>query len=366
MGPIRIEDIHSGNATMHKRAATEMAEDRRKTALGVLPEWDLSDLYSGPESEPLVRDLAHLTSDAEAFRERCQGRLAGLPGAELGAAVETYERLQEKIGRIMSYASLVHAGNLTDPETGRFFQAMQERTNAISTTLLFFTLELNRLEDADLEVKLADPQLARYRPWLRDTRAFRPHQLSDELEKLLHEKYVVGRAAWVRLFDETIADLRFPFHGKDLTETEALDLLSDRDPEIRRETALTIGEVLGKNTRTFALITNTLAKDKEIEDRWRRFPRPISSRNLANFVEDEVVDALIAAVRASYPTLSHRYYRLKARWLGVDEPPFWDRNAPLPGDDDRAIPWDEAQTTVLSAYRAFSPELAAVGERFFK
>jgi oligoendopeptidase F len=330
-----------------------------------LPEWDLSDLYPGPESEPLVRDLTQLAGDAEAFRERCEGRLAELSGAELGAAVEIYERLQETIGRITSYASLVHAGNLTDPEIGRFYQTMQERTNAISTTLLFFTLELNRLEDADLEAKLADPQLARYRPWLRDARAFRPHQLSDELEKLLHEKYVAGRAAWVRLFDEMIADLRFPFHGKELTEAEALDLLSDRDPETRREAALIIGEVLGKNTRTFALITNTLAKDKEIEDRWRRFPRPISSRNLANFVEDEVVDALIVAVRESYPRLSHRYYKLKARWFGVEELPFWDRNAPLPEEDDRRISWSEAEETVLSAYSAFSPEMAAVGGRFF-
>jgi oligoendopeptidase F len=350
---------------MHKRAATELAQGRGKTALAALPEWDLSDLYPGPESEPLVRDLTRLTSDAEAFRERCEGRLAELSGAELGAAVEIYERLQETIGRITSYASLVHAGNLTDPEIGRFYQTMQERTNAISTTLLFFTLELNRLEDADLEAKLADLQLARYRPWLRDARAFRPHQLSDEIEKLLHEKYVAGRAAWVRLFDETIADLRFPFHGKELTEAEALDLLSDRDPETRREAALIIGEVLAKNTRTFALITNTLAKDKEIEDRWRRFPRPISSRNLANFVEDEVVDALIVAVRESYPRLSHRYYKLKARWFGVEELPFWDRNAPLPEEGDRRISWSEAEETVLSAYSAFSPEMAAVGGRFF-
>jgi oligoendopeptidase F len=350
---------------MHKRAATELAEGQRSMALGALPEWDLSDLYPGRESEALVRDLAQLTSDAEAFRVRYQGRLADLSGAELGAAVEIYERLQEKIGRITSYASLVHAGNLTDPETGRFYQTMQERTNAISTTLLFFTLELNRLEDSHLEAKLADPLLARYRPWLRDTRAFRPHQLNDELEKLLHEKYVAGRAAWVRLFDETIADLRFPFRGKELTEAEALDLLSDRDPETRREAALIIGEVLGKNTRTFALITNTLAKDKEIEDRWRRFPRPISSRNLGNFVEDEVVDALIAAVRESYPRLSHRYYKLKARWLGVEELPFWDRNAPLPEQEEHTISWSEAEETVLSAYGAFSPEMAAVGGRFF-
>jgi oligoendopeptidase F len=349
---------------MH-RAAAELAEGRRQAKLGELPEWDLSDLYFGPESETLVRDLAQLASDAAAFRDRYEGRLADLPGVELGAAVEVYERLQEKIGRVTSYASLIHAGNLADPEIGRFYQTMQERTNAVSTVLLFFTLELNRLEDDGLEAKLADPSLARYRPWLRDTRAFRPHQLSDEIEKLLHEKYVVGRAAWVRLFDETIADLRFPIQGRELTEPEALDLLSDGNPELRREAATVIGEVLGKNARTFALITNTLAKDKEIEDRWRRFPRPISSRNLGNFVEDEVVDALIAAVRENYPRLSHRYYRLKARWFGVEELPFWDRNAPLPEEDERTIPWAEAQETVLSAYRAFSPEMAAIGGRFF-
>jgi oligoendopeptidase F len=360
LGMRRIEQ-----ADMRQRAAAEPAAGEGQGALGELPRWDLSDLYQGPDSEALTRDLARLAEDAKAFRERYQGCLADLCGAALGAAVETYERLQEASGRIMSYASLVHAADLADPEIGRFFQTMQERINAVSTTLLFFTLELNRLEDAVLEEKDADPALARYRPWLRDTRAFRPHQLSDEIEKLLHEKYVAGRAAWTRLFDETIADLRFPIRGRELTEAEALDLLSDRDPEVRREAGLVIGDVLGKNARTFALITNTLAKDKEIEDRWRHFNRPISSRNLANFVEDEVVDALITAVREAYPRLSHRYYRLKAGWFGVDALPCWDRNAPLPEDEDRLIPWPEAESIVLSAYRGFSPELAAIGGRFF-
>ena len=184
---------------------------QRREKLGALPEWDLSDLYPGPDSEPLARDLSALAEGAEAFRGRYEGGLAALSGAELGAAVEAYERLQEKIGRIMSYASLVHAGNLSDPEIGRFYQTMQERTNAVSTALLFFTLELNRLKDAELEAKLADPALAYYRPWLRDIRAFRPHQLSDEIEKLLHEKYVAGRAAWTRLFEETIADSQIFF-----------------------------------------------------------------------------------------------------------------------------------------------------------
>jgi len=350
---------------MHVRAATGPAVAQRQTALADLPEWDLSDLYSDRDSEALKRDLVQLASDAEAFRGRYQGHLADLSGAALGAAIETYERLQEQSGRIISYASLVHAGDLADSEIGRFFQTMQERINAVSTTLLFFTLGLNRINDADLAAKQADPALARYRPWLRDTRAFRPHQLSDEIEKLLHEKYVTGRAAWTRLFDETIANLRFPIGDKELTEAEALNLLSDRDRETRHEAALVIGDVLGKNARTFALITNTLAKDKEIEDRWRRFARPISSRNLANFVEDEVVDALIAAVRDSYPRLAHRYYKLKAGWFGVAQLPFWDRNAPLPEDEDREIPWCEAEETVLSAYGALSPELAAIGRRFF-
>jgi oligoendopeptidase F len=360
LGTQRIE-----KADMRQRAAAEPEAGERESPIGELAQWDLSDLYPGPDSEALKRDLAQLPDDAEAFRERYQGRLADLNGAALGAAVETYERLQELSGRIVSYASLVHAGDLTDPEIGRFFQTMQERINAVSTTLLFFTLELNRLEDNLLEEKEADPALARYRPFLRDTRAFRPHQLSDEVEKLLHEKYVAGRAAWTRLFDETIADLRFAIRGKELTEAEALNLLSDRDPEVRRDAALVIGDVLAKNARTFALITNTLAKDKEIEDRWRGFKRPISSRNLANFAEDEVVDALIEAVREAYPRLSHRYYRLKAAWFGVDALPFWDRNAPLLEDEDRLIPWPEAESIVLSAYRAFSPELAAIGGRFF-
>ncbi|MGC2203473.1 MAG: M3 family oligoendopeptidase [Stellaceae bacterium] len=350
---------------MRNWAVAELAEEQREASLGGLPEWDLSDLYPGRDSEALTRDLAQLAAEAEHFRNRYQGHLADISGTELGAAVASYERMQEKIGRIMSYASLVHAGNLSDPEIGRFYQTMQERTNAVSTILLFFTLELNRLEDAELEAKLTDPGLARYQPWLRDTRAFRPHQLSDEVEKLLHEKHVAGRAAWVRLFDETIADLRFPIGGKELTEPEALDLLSDRDPEVRREAGLVIGEVLGKHTRTLGLIINTLAKDKEIEDRWRRFPRPISSRNLGNFVEDAVVDALITAVRDSYPRLSHRYYKLKARWFGLEEMPFWDRNAPLPEQEERTISWAEAEETVLSAYGAFSPEMATVGGRFF-
>jgi len=337
----------------------------RSTGVQPLPEWDLSDLYPGRDSPELTRDLTTLATDASAFHGRYQTKVVALPGAMLGAAIREYERMQEVAGRILSYADLMRAGNIADPDIARFAQTMQERINAISTDLLFFTLELNRIEDADLEAKFADPTLAHYAPWLRDVRAQRPHQLSDDLEKLLHEKSVAGRAAWMRLFDETIADLRFAFRGRELTEAEALNLLSDSDAAVRREAALSIGDVLGRHGRTFALITNTLAKDKEVEDRWRHFAHPISARNLSNLVEDDVVEALIAAVRDSYPRLAHRYYRLKAGWFGVEQLPFWDRNAPLPSDVDRHVSWPEARDMVLTAYRAFSPDMAAVGERFF-
>ena len=254
---------------------------------------------------------------------------------------------------------------MADPEIGRFYQTIQEKVTEISSETLFFTLEINRLEDAAIARLLTDPAAARYAPWLRDLRAYRAHQLSDEIEKLLHEKYVVGRAAWTRLFDETMAGLRFPVDGKELTSNEVLNLLSDRDGETRRKAAKSLTAVLKRESRAFALITNTLAKDKEIEDRWRHYARPVSSRNLANQVEDPVVEALVGAVKQAYPRLSHRYYKIKARWFGVDRLDWWDRNAPLPSDQDRVIAWPAAQKLVLDAYSAFSPDLGALGRKFF-
>ncbi|PPR59097.1 MAG: Oligoendopeptidase F, plasmid, partial [Alphaproteobacteria bacterium MarineAlpha4_Bin2] len=336
-------------------------------ALGTLPTWDLSDLYPSKDSAELASDLDVAAREAETFASNYKGKVGSLDGTALGASITEYERQQERLGRVMSFAHLVYAGNITDPESGRFFQTMQEKVNEIATVLLFFELELRRLEETDLNAKLeASKCLAKFWPWLRDMRAFRKHQLSDEAEKLLLEKSIAGRSAWVRLFDESIAELRFPFNGKDLTETEILDRLSDPDGEVRREAAQSLGTVLGDNIRPFALITNTLAKDKQIEDRWRNFEYPISSRNLSNFVEDEVVDALLTAVQAAYPRISHRYYRIKAKSFGVDKLDYWDRNAPPPDKDERIITWEAARSTVLSAYGNFSDELAEIGGRFFE
>jgi oligoendopeptidase F len=330
-----------------------------------LPTWNLDDLYPGRDSEALRRDLEAAEREAIAFGERYRGRLAATPPAEFGRAIAEYERLDERLARMTSYADLTYAGDQSDPQVARFYQTIQERVNAIAAHTLFFTLEINRLSDAEVSAKLAAPEAARYASWLRELRAFRPHQLSDELEKLLHEKHVAGRAAWTRLFDETMAGLRFAIEGREMTSAEALHLLSDADPARRRAAAKEIGAVLGRNARVFALITNTLAKDKEIDDKWRRYPRPISARNLSNRVEDEVVEALVSSVRAAFPRISHRYYAMKARWFGVEVLDHWDRNAPLPRVVEPEIGWGRARDIVLDAYARFSPELADVGRRFF-
>ncbi len=342
-----------------------MSDQPTAAALGDLPRWDLADLYPGPDSDALERDLCRAEADAKAFNEHWAGRLAALDGAGLGRAIAAYEALEDITGRAMGYAELLHAGDLSDPEISRFYQAIQERVTAISAELLFFALEINALEETTLEAMMAAPEAGRYHSWLRDIRLFRPHQLNEEAERLLHEKRLTGRSAWNRLFDETMAGLRFPVDGRALTSQEALHLLSDADGAVRRAAAESVGAVLGANIRLFALITNTLAKDKEIEDGWRRFPAPQSSRHLDNRVEDEVVDALAESVREACPRLSHRYYALKARWLGVDALDYWDRNAPLPDADERTIPWREAASIVLEAYDAFSPLLGEIGRRFF-
>jgi len=346
-------------------AAPVRAPDAGGAAAPALPEWDLADLYPAPDSAAVETDLAAADAAARGFAEAHAGKLAGMTGAALASAIGEYERIEEVLGRLMSYAQLLFSGDSTDAAIGQFYQTISERVTAVSSHLIFFTLELNRLDDAALEQKLADPAAARWRPWLRDLRVFRPHQLSDELEKLLHEKEVTGRSAWSRLFDETIAGMRVTVNGEALTVTDALNKLSDRDRAVREAAGRAIGEAFGANVRLFALVTNTLAKDKEIVDTWRHYPQPGSYRNRTNMVEDEVVFALSTAVREAYPRLSHRYYQMKAKWLGLDKLQHWDRNAPLPADDDGAIAWPDAQARVLSAYGAFSPELAQVGGKFF-
>jgi oligoendopeptidase F len=338
--------------------------------LGALPEWDLTDLYPSMDSAEFASDLARGEAECKGFAETYRGKLDGFARGEdapaaLGAAVIRYEAVEDLLGRIMSYAGLVYSGDTTDPKRAKFYGDTQERLTAASSDLLFFTLELNRIDDAVLEAAMQKEPLARYRPWLEDIRKDKPFQLEDKLEQLLHEKSVTSRAAWNRLFDETIASLRFEVRGEELTLEPTLNRLQDSDESLRRDAAEALAKVFAANLRNFTLITNTLSKDKEISDRWRGFEDVADSRHLANRVEREVVDALVTAVRDAYPRLSHRYYKLKAHWFGRDHLNHWDRNAPLPKVEQRTIPWTEARETVLSAYAGFSPKMANIAKRFF-
>ena len=339
-------------------------------ALGELPEWDLSDLYPSMDSPEFAAELSEAEADCKAFADAYRGKLEGIvsgPNAAeaLNAAVQRYERIEDRLGRVISYAGLVYAGDTTDPKRAKFYGDAQERLTAASSDLLFFQLELNRLDDARLDALAAHPPLSHYRPWLEDIRKEKPYQLDDKLEQLFHEKSVTGRAAWNRLFDETISSLKFQVGDEELTLEPTLNKLQDADGEVRRTAAEALAKTLGANLRIFTLITNTLAKDKEIADRWRGFEDVADSRHLSNRVEREVVDALVSAVRAAYPRLSHRYYALKSKWFGVEALNFWDRNAPLPKVEQRVIGWTEARDTVLDAYNGFSPEMSEIARRFF-
>jgi oligoendopeptidase F len=321
------------------------------------------------DSPELTRDVERARADAEAFQERWRGRLEEAAKAEdgnLAAAVASFEALEELLGRIISYAGLVYSGDTSDPARAKFYGDIQSVVTDISSRLLFFPLELNRIEDADMDAAMdRDPALAHYRPWLVDLRLDKPYQLEDRVEELFHEKAITGRGAFNRLFDETLTSLRFTVDGDDLALEATLNILQDPDREKRRKAASALTNVFSENLRTFTLITNTLAKDKEISDRWRGFEDVADSRHLANRVERNVVDALSQAVTDAYPSISHRYYAMKAKWLGQDVLDYWDRNAPLPDSTRRDISWDEARHTVLSAYSGFAPEMASIAERFF-
>ncbi len=333
-----------------------------------LPEWDLSTLYSSIDSPEVAADLEKALGDSQQFEARYKGQLATLlakGGGQLALAIADFEVLDELLGRLYSFAGLVYSENTNDPARTKFFGDVQEKITTASSHLIFFQLELTALDDAAMEAGYADPALAYYRPWVEDTLREKPYQLDDKLEQLFHEKSVTGRAAWNRLFDETIAGLRFDVDGSELSLEPTLSLLQDPDGEKRKAAAKALGETLGGELRTFSLVTNVLAKDKEISDRWRGFKDVADSRHLANRVEGDVVEALVSAVRASFPSLSHRYYKMKAKWMGQEALDYWDRNAPLPDADQRLIGWSDAKDIVLDAYAKFSPDLSDIGRRFF-
>ncbi len=333
---------------------------------GDLPEWDLSDLYAGEDDPALARDFDWLDGECAAFAADYEGKLEGLDAAGLLAAVKRDERISTVAGRIMSFAGLRYYQNTTDADRAKFMADCQDRMTVCTSKLVFYGLELNRLDEAHLNARLdADADLGRYRPIFDRLRAMRPYQLSDELEKFLHDQSTVGATAWNRLFDETMAGLEFEVQGEVMGLEATLDCLTDRDRARREAAARELAATFAEHVKLFARVHNTLAKEKEIEDRWRKMPTPQTGRHLSNHVEPEVVQALRDAVVAAYPKLSHRYFELKRKWLGLDKLQVWDRNAPLPAEAERKIGWAEAERTVMEAYAGFDPRMAEIAKPFF-
>jgi oligoendopeptidase F len=348
------------------RDRAEAAADDRDAALGALPEWRLEDLYPAPDAPAVKADLDWARKAAAAFAATHEGNLAKYSGDALAAVIAEYEAIDLKLGRIMSYAGLRYQQNTADPARAKFMGDMQAAVTDLTAPLVFFTLELNRVEDGALAARLDESAaLRRWKPWIDRVRAFRPHQLSDELERFEHDRSVVGVSSWIRLYDETTAALEFDVDGETLSLEATLNLLSDPDRARREAAGHALAAVFRKNLRLFTLIMNTLVKEKEIDDRWRKYPSPQAVRHLANQVEPEVVQALADAVKGALPAISHRYYAMKAKWLGLERLEYWDRNAPLPSADDRKIPWEEARDTVLGAYADFAPKMAELAQPFF-
>ncbi len=349
------------------KATLAMAERSAGQGPSDLPSWNLDDLYPGIDSPEVGADRARSRDDAEAFAARWKGRLGEAAEAgDLGTAIAAFEAIEDRLGRIASYAGLVYAADTSNPQHAKFYGDNQQFLTEIGAQLLFFGLELNRIDDATLEAAYGrDALLARYRPWLIDLRLEKPYQLADEIETLFMEKAQTSANAFQRLFDETLTGLRFSIDGETLELEPAFNRMQDHDRTVRKTAFEGLARTFGDNARVFALITNTLAKDKEISDRWRGFSDVADQRHLSNRVERDVVDALVAAVRGRFSSISHRYYGMKARWLGLDQLQAYDRNAPLPQTANRDVPWDEARSIILSAYHGFSPEMADIARRFF-
>jgi oligoendopeptidase F len=338
--------------------------------LGSMPEWNLADLYAALDAPEITADLARAATDAAHIKASYQGKLADLAkvgGAALAEPVRAYEALSDLIGKLGSYAGLLYAADTSDTTRAKFYGDVQEKITALTTDLIFFELEMNSIDDATLAAALRDPALARYTPWFDDLRKEKPFQLDEKLEQVFHEKSVTSRASWNRLFNETMTALRFDIDGEPgpIALEPTLNMLTSPDGKKRQAAAEALAKVFKDNIRLFTLVTNTLAKDKEISDRWRGFTDVADSRHLSNRVERDVVDALVAAVHDAYPRTAHRYYAMKAKWLGKDKLAHWDRNAPLPEKPERVMTWKDAERTVLTAYAGFDPEMRTIAKQFF-
>lgn len=332
-----------------------------------LPSWDLSDLYQSIDDPKIEQDIKTAKTQMNNIIDKCKGKMSDMTGDELAHIIAEKEKMDQTLGRVMSYAGLLYQADTSDLKVAKFMGDLSARLTDMSSPFVFFTLELNALDDDNIQKKYAQStKLSHYKPWIERIRAFKNYQLSQELESFLHDQSVVGASAWNRLFDETLSGLKFIIDGKELSLEATLSMMSDVDGEKRKVAAKALEAVFEKNSRLFTLVMNTLIKEKEIEDRWRKYPTPQTERHIANQIEPEVVKALQDAVTSNYKNISHRYYSYKAKQLGLEKLEYWDRNAPLFEKEERKISWEDAKDNVLSAYHEFSPQMSDLAEEFFE
>ena len=336
-----------------------------KNTLGKLPVWNLKDLYESPKAKNLNNDLNQLRRITKKFEKKYTYKITKLSPSQLLKAIIELENIDIKIDKIMSYAHLLVAEDGNNEKNKIFYQQMQEQITNIASSIVFFSLELNEVSNAKLNKIYADKKLEPYKNWIKNIRKFKPYQLDVKTEKLLQEKSITSRSAWVRLFDDTIASLKFPFKGKNLSSAEIFNFLSDKKESNRKKSAEVVSAVLKDNISLFTSITNNLAKDKSINDKWRGLPNPVSSRNLSNVVEDEVVEALSETIIENYPKIAHRYYKIKSKWLKKKYLMYWDRNAPLPFQSQSIYSWKDAIQIVSDAYSNFDQRAGNIVNKFF-
>ena len=334
--------------------------------LGKLPIWNLKDLYLSQNDKGLSRDLNNIKTNTLRFEKKYLNKVKTLSAENLYEAINHLEQIDILMDKVLSYAHLLVAEDGNNEKNKIFYQQMQEKITNYASSIIFFTLELNQIPEKQISKLVKNKKLQIYKNWIINKRSFKPYQLDLKIEKILQDKSITSHSAWIRLFDDLIASLKFPFKKEELTSAQIFNYLSDKNESTRKLAAKSVGKVLADNIKVFSTITNTLAKDKSINDSWRKLPTPVSARNLSNVVEDSVVDSLVSSVIEYYPKLSHRYYSLKAKWFNKNYLMYWDRNAPLPFQSSKTFTWKEAQNTVVDAYSEFNPNIGNIVDKFFE
>ena len=330
-----------------------------------LPAWDLSDLYKDTSDPKINKDLDKYRSFCSSFAKKYKGKLHSLSGEEMAKILQNYEKHSSLAGRLGGFANLNMVTKMKDQTAVAFYQDVVEKITEYSKPLVFFSLEINSLPQEKIKSWLQNKNMKHYQPWLERVRRFKKYELSEPVEEVLLEKSLTSSNAWVRLYEETSSRLTYTVEGKKYNDAEVSKLLLDKDAALRTAAGKEINRVAKENSALFTFIYNMIIKDKAIEDKKRGFPAPVSSRNMSENVSDKMVETLAQTVRENYSKIAHRFYKLKAKWLKMDKISYWDRNAPLPFSQDIHYTWEEAVSTVLDAYKQFSPKLYNIAKDFF-